>query len=86
MSRGECERIQAFCRVIGLDLGELDVLRHATDGRIYIVDVNYMPFGPPKPMRLVDALQALWSYSAALLRLAGRLAAATRADGEVQPS
>jgi len=85
LSRGERERIRAFCRLIGLDLGELDVLRDAADGRIYVVDVNHMPFGPPRPMRLADATRALRSYGETLLRLAERPAAATHADGEARP-
>jgi hypothetical protein len=31
---------------MGLDYGELDVLRDADDGRLYVVDVNTTPFGP----------------------------------------
>ena len=86
LSRVERARIRAFCRAIGLDLGELDVLRDAADGRIYIVDVNHMPFGPPRPMRPADASRALRSYGEALLRLAERPAAATHADSKVRPS
>jgi hypothetical protein len=88
LSLGERERIRAFCRLIGLDLGELDVLRDAADGRIYVVDVNHMPFGPPRPMRPADASRALRSYGEALLRLAERPAARPRrrrGDGLAEP-
>lgn len=37
----------SFCRAMGMDYGELDVLRDKDDKRIYIVDVNPTPFGPP---------------------------------------
>jgi glutathione synthase/RimK-type ligase-like ATP-grasp enzyme len=47
LSPEEVERIIRFCRRMGLDYGELDVLRHRDDGRIYIVDVNTTPWGPP---------------------------------------
>jgi hypothetical protein len=30
-----------------LDYGELDLLRDRGDGRIYVVDVNSTPWGPP---------------------------------------
>jgi hypothetical protein len=43
----ETEMISHFCKEIGLDYGELDVLRNNDDRRIYIVDVNYTPWGPP---------------------------------------
>ena len=43
----EVRLILLFCRRIGLDLGELDVLRDPADGRLYIVDANPTPWGPP---------------------------------------
>ena len=42
----EVETIRQFAHAIGLDFGELDVLRDHDDGRIYIVDVNSTPIGP----------------------------------------
>jgi hypothetical protein len=46
-SQGEITLIKRFAREIGLDYGELDVLRDRGDGRIYIVDANNTPHGPP---------------------------------------
>lgn len=43
----EIEKLIVFCRKSGLDYGELDVLRDCDDGRIYVVDVNNTPTGPP---------------------------------------
>lgn len=37
--------ILRFCRKIGLDYGELDILRNTPDGKIYIIDVNNTPDG-----------------------------------------
>ena len=45
-SEFEIENILAFCRKMGLDCGELGVLRDRTDDRIYIVDANVTPTGP----------------------------------------
>ncbi len=42
----EVAMILRFCRAVGLDYGELDVLRDNADGRLYIVDVNNTPYGP----------------------------------------
>ena len=68
-----------FCRTIGLDMGEIDVLRDNATGRIYIVDVNSMPFGPPKPISLKDGLRAITLYAELFVRLAeGWSAAGTR--------
>jgi len=40
---GEQAQILEFARRMGLDFGELDVLRSRDDGRIYILDVNKTP-------------------------------------------
>ena len=42
----ELAQLTLFCREMGLDYGEIDVLRNADDGRLYVVDVNTTPFGP----------------------------------------
>ena len=47
ISHQEQGKILEFCRLMGLDYGELDVLRDRNDGRIYIVDVNPTPHGYP---------------------------------------
>lgn len=46
-SGAELNLIKAFARSIGLQYGEVDVLRDSLDGRIYIVDANNTPAGPP---------------------------------------
>ncbi len=46
----EQENITRFCERSGLDWGELDILRDRDDGRIYIVDVNNTPWGPPSAL------------------------------------
>ena len=46
-SKQEIKKIILFCKKIGLDFGELDILRNRDDGKIYIVDVNTTPWGPP---------------------------------------
>ena len=42
-SQDEIQKILYFCQKIGLDYGELDILRDRKDGRIYIVDANNTP-------------------------------------------
>ncbi len=46
LSPEEIVKTRAMCRAMGLDLGELDILRDLDDGRMYIVDVNKTPAGP----------------------------------------
>ncbi len=43
MSPEEAQKVLQFCKTIGLDCGELDVLRDRTDNRLYIVDANNTP-------------------------------------------
>jgi len=50
LTKEEVANILTFCRTMGLDYGELDVLRDNKDGRIYIVDVNNTPSGPIGPL------------------------------------
>lgn len=44
-SADEQGKILAFCDALGLDFGELDVLRDDADGRLYIIDANKTPAG-----------------------------------------
>jgi len=41
----EIAQILAFCIGIGLDFGELDIIRANEDGRLYIIDANKTPGG-----------------------------------------
>ncbi|MDJ0679745.1 MAG: hypothetical protein QNJ18_07770 [Xenococcaceae cyanobacterium MO_167.B52] len=43
LNQPEINNILDFCQKLGLDYGELDVLRDKTDQRIYIVDANNTP-------------------------------------------
>lgn len=55
----EIAKTVMFCKKIGLDTGELDLLRNATDGKIYIVDVNNTPWGPPAGLNKTDTKLAI---------------------------
>lgn len=44
---GERANILAFARVMGLDVGEIDLLRDRGTGRLYAIDVNSTPHSPP---------------------------------------
>lgn len=46
-SLDEIDKINAFCKEISLEYGELDVLRDNNNNQIYVVDVNNTPQGPP---------------------------------------
>lgn len=57
----EKDNIIQFCRNIGMDYGELDILRDSTDNRIYIIDANNTPWwcGSLPEAESVDALTIL---------------------------
>ena len=70
----ECNRIAEFCHVIGLDVGELDILRDKDDGRLYIIDANKTPGGLPvggrtPPERVVQLADAFEKGLHALLHV-----------------
>lgn len=59
LSKEELNKIYLFCEEIGLDYGEVDVLRDKEEGRIYIVDANVAPSGPPSPISEDDGKLAV---------------------------
>ncbi len=66
-SQNEIEKIRKFCKLMGLDYGELDILRDNDDKRIYIVDVNNTPSGPPNHIQKGDYWKALTIITDTLL-------------------
>lgn len=55
----EQERVVDFSARIGLDYGELDVLRDRTDDQIYVVDCNKTPWGPTALPHRDDRAEAI---------------------------
>lgn len=64
----EIQLINQFCETMHLDYGELDVLRNKDDGKIYIVDVNNTPQGPPANTPKEQGKEAIDKISRVLLR------------------
>lgn len=64
-SKDEQAKIVQFAKAMHVDFCEFDVLRHS-DGRIFIIDVNKTPYGPPAGLnessqavqRLTEAFQS----------------------------
>jgi hypothetical protein len=64
LSEKECQDILSYCRNIGLEYGEIDILRSDDDGKIYIIDVNNTPWWPPNKLSDIDrniALNMMWN-------------------------
>ena len=57
-SEEEINRIIVFAEKMGIDFGEFDILRDK-DGKIYIVDVNSSPWGPPNGLPENDQKKAV---------------------------
>ena len=58
----EKEKIIIFCKKIGLDYGELEMIRDIDDKRLYIIDVNSTPIGPNgyiSPSQRITALKKI---------------------------
>ncbi|ULA65095.1 MAG: hypothetical protein LZF86_190391 [Nitrospira sp.] len=65
LSASEVGLLLRLCKEIGLDYGELDVLRNVDDGKVYVVDVNTTPDGPTKCMDRRSAALAIERLSEA---------------------
>jgi hypothetical protein len=65
-SKDEIKKIKNFSTLINLDYGEIDILRDKNDKRIYIVDVNPTPSGPPNHINKKDFNKALFLMSSVL--------------------
>ncbi|HLF71618.1 MAG TPA: hypothetical protein VI759_05645 [Dehalococcoidia bacterium] len=61
----EQRQIVAFCRELGLDFGELDVLRDNADNRIYVIDATDTPSGPIDVLPRRERLAAVARIAAA---------------------
>jgi len=59
LSEKEREKICLFCEGLNLDYCELDVLRDQGNGRIYIVDANCCPAGPPRNLSDRESKEAV---------------------------
>lgn len=58
-SKEEQLLINSFCKKMKLNYGELDVLRDNASRKIYIIDVNNTPFGPPPNIKKEDGILAM---------------------------
>lgn len=69
LSPEEQSNILKLARTMGVDYGEMDVMRDNNDGRIYVVDVNRTPAGPVAGLEPKQTQEALHRLSPAFERL-----------------
>ena len=74
LSAAEVRDAERFAREVGLDFGELDVLRDKLDGRIYLIDVNNVVNGPTVVLSARDIRRILDSYCEATEEMLPRFA------------
>ena len=67
-SESEVFKIKEFCERSGLEIGEVDVLRCKDNGKIYIVDSNNTPSGPPNKITDVEGDLAIRMLSSELMK------------------
>jgi len=67
-SESEISKIIEFSKSMGLDIGELDILRSRVDGEIYIVDVNRTAHAPPSLQEGITGIRAMHAMAAAFRR------------------
>lgn len=68
-SEEEISQIEKYAAAMKVDFCEFDVLRHNGNKKIYIIDVNKTPFGPPEPLNQEDKAIALKKLSDAFMQL-----------------
>jgi hypothetical protein len=67
-SHEEILKILAFAKAIGLDLGEIDILRDKSSGKIFIVDVAKTPHSPGDNCINLTGLSCMHKAAAAFQR------------------
>ncbi|MGB2925878.1 MAG: hypothetical protein WBB82_11310 [Limnothrix sp.] len=67
--KDELEKILGFAKNIGLECGEIDVLRDKNDGRIYVIDVENTPYYFPDSLNKVQKEAAIELLSRTFLSL-----------------
>ncbi|MDP4732086.1 MAG: hypothetical protein NWP82_03800 [Flavobacteriales bacterium] len=68
-SEEEISQIEKYAAAMKVDFCEFDVLRHNGNKKIYIIDVNKTPYGPPEPLNQKDKAIALKKLSDAFMQL-----------------
>lgn len=68
LSDDEISVCRRLCSSMGLQYGELDILRDGPSGRIYVVDVNNTPAGPPAGLSNRDRMTAMSMIAVAFRR------------------
>lgn len=67
-SESEFDSIARLNDIMGIDYAELDVLRDAASKKLYVVDINPTPWGPPTGLNRYDSNAAIERMAKSLQR------------------
>jgi hypothetical protein len=65
VTEGELRKVELLSRAIGIDYGELDVVRDRNDNLLYVLDINRTPAGPPNGLPKEQSDMAVKEMAAA---------------------
>lgn len=68
-STEEIEQIEKYAEAMKVEFCEFDVLRNKGNQKIYIIDVNKTPYGPPEPLKEMEQTIALQKLSDAFMTM-----------------
>jgi hypothetical protein len=71
LSGDELNSVRDICAALGLDYGALDILRDRKTEKIYVVDANNTPRGPPRALDGVQSARALDQIGGAFAEFLG---------------
>lgn len=66
LTRDELGRISDFCGAMGADYAGLDILRDRKTEKIYVIDANGTPRGPPQALSELESARALGTIGQAV--------------------
>ena len=67
-SNDELLKINLFCKTFEIDFAEIDILRDKNSKKIYIIDVNKTPIGPPLELNLFEKIKVITVSSSLFIK------------------
>lgn len=64
----EINKISSMCHLMKLDYGEIDCLIDADTRKIYVVDINKTPIGPPKELPFKNKIDVIIAMSTSFIK------------------
>lgn len=65
---GDLDKISSMCNLMKLDYGEIDCLIDADTKKIYVIDINKTPIGPPTELPLKKKIDVIIAMSTSFIK------------------